>query len=180
MSSIRKRESSAVETLTSSPETEPHPFNSTLETGIRALVILNAFYPRKCDLMEMTWFDHLVVHTGDLDGEDTPPSLHPEMPNRTGELLVRRSLVEKSLRMMVEIHLIDYLESDDGFLFQASEDAPTYVELLQSNYAVALKARANWMSERFADMAASQIKKVIEQRIGRWTAEFRAPQGAGN
>jgi hypothetical protein len=38
-----------------------HPFNSTLETGIRALVVLEAFYPRRCDLMEMTWLDHLVV-----------------------------------------------------------------------------------------------------------------------
>ena len=157
----------------------PHPFNSTLETGIRAVVILNAFYPRQCDLMEMTWFDHLIVHTGDLDGAEVPPSLHPDMPNRTGELLVRRSLIEKSLRMMIEIHLIDYLESDCGFLFQASEDAPAYVDLLQSNYAVALKSRAGWMSGHFAEMDRGEIKAVVEERIGRWTAEFRAHQSAG-
>ena len=77
-----------------------HPFNSTLETGIRALVVLEAFHPRRCDLMEMTWLDHLVVHTGDLDGEDVPESLHPDLPNRAGELLVRRQLVERSLRLM--------------------------------------------------------------------------------
>jgi len=68
-----------------------HPFNSTLETGIRALVVLEAFYPRHCDLMEMTWFDHLIVHTGDIDGQDVPESLHPDLPNRTGELLARIS-----------------------------------------------------------------------------------------
>lgn len=160
-------------------EPGPHPFNSTLETGIRAVVILNAFYPRQCDLMEMTWFDHLVVHTGDLHGDDVPPSLHPDMPNRTGELLVRRSLIEKSLRMMIEVHLVDYLESDRGFLFQASEDAAAYVDLLQSNYAVALKARAGWISGRFAEMDTSEIKAVAEERIGRWTAEFRANQSSG-
>lgn len=160
-------------------EPGPHPFNSTLETGIRAVVILNAFYPRQCDLMEMTWLDHLVVHTGDLDGDDVPPSLHPDMPNRTGELLVRRSLIEKSLRMMIEIHLVDYLEGDRGFLFQASEDAPAYIDLLQSNYAVALKARAGWMSGRFAQMGTSEIKAVVEERIGRWTAEFSANQSSG-
>jgi hypothetical protein len=43
-------------------------FNSHLETGIRALVLLDALHPRSCDLTEMTWFDHLVVHTSDLEG----------------------------------------------------------------------------------------------------------------
>ena len=80
-----------------------HPFNGTLETGIRALVVLEAFYPRRCDLLEMTWLDHLVVHTGDFDGQDVPESLHPDLPNRAGELLVRRQLVEKSLRLMQQV-----------------------------------------------------------------------------
>jgi hypothetical protein len=53
-------------------EPASHPFNSPLETGIRALVLLEAFYPRQCDLIEMTWLDHLVVHTADLDGDDVP------------------------------------------------------------------------------------------------------------
>ena len=72
------------------PEREPL-FNSQLETGTRAMVILNAAYPLALDLARLTWFDHLVVHTEDIGG---PPSLHPALPGRTGELLVRRRLVE--------------------------------------------------------------------------------------
>src|SRR5471032_1851709 len=96
---------------------DAQPFNSTLETGIRALVVLEAFYPRRCDLLEMTWLDHLVVHTGDLDGQDVPGSLHPDLPNRVGELLVRRQLVEKSLRMMQQVHLVEVFETEDGIAF---------------------------------------------------------------
>ena len=70
------------------PAPSTHPFNSTLETGIRALVVLEAFHPRRCDLLEMTWLDHLVVHTGDLDDPDAPSSLHPDLPNRAAELVV--------------------------------------------------------------------------------------------
>lgn len=153
---------------------EKHPFNSTLETGIRALVVLEAFYPRHCDLMEMTWFDHLVVHTSDIGEQDVPTSLHPDLPNRTGELLVRRQLVERSLRMMQQMHLVEVFETDAGIEFCASEEAPSYVGLLQTPYSRALKHRARWMADRFAQHESAEIRGLIEDRIGRWTAEFRA------
>lgn len=149
------------------------PFNSTLETGIRALVVLEAFYPRRCDLLEMTWLDHLVVHTGDLDGQDVPESLHPDLPNRAGELLVRRQLVEKSLRLMRQVHLVEVFETEDGIAFGASEDAPSYLDLLQAPYSLALKERAKWMAERFASMETAEMRALIEGRIGRWTADFQ-------
>lgn len=153
-----------------------HPFNSILETGIRSLVVLEAFYPRRCDLMEMTWFDHLVVHTGDLHGLDVPESLHPDLPNRTGELLVRRQLVERSLRMMQQVHLVEVFETEAGVEFCASEEAPSYVELLQAPYSLALKQRARWIADRFAKQESAEIRELIEGRIGRWTAEFRADE----
>jgi hypothetical protein len=148
------------------------PFNSKLETGIRALVVLEAFYPRRCDLIEMTWFDHLVVHTGDLDGKDVPESLHPDLPNRAGELLVRRQLVEQSLRIMQQMHLIDVFESEAGIEFCAGEEAPSYLDLLQAPYSQALKQRAEWMADRFTSLTNVEMRSLIEGRIGRWTAEF--------
>ena len=69
-------------------------FNSSLETGVRSAVILDATFPRAFDLSQLTWLDHLVVHTADIGG---PDSLHPDIPQRTGELLVRRRLVEDRL-----------------------------------------------------------------------------------
>ncbi|WP_299864468.1 ABC-three component system middle component 2 [uncultured Hoeflea sp.] len=153
-----------------------HPFNSTLETGIRALVVLEAFYPRRYDLMEMTWLDHLVVHTGDLDGEDVPESLHPDLPNRAGELLVRRQLVEKSLRLMQQVHLVEVFDTEAGVQFCASQEAPSYLELLQAPYSIALKARARWMAEHLAGLTTAEIRAIVDTRIGRWTAEFRADE----
>ena len=162
--------------LLESNASSTHPFNSTLETGIRALVVLEAFYPRRCDLLEMTWLDHLVVHTGDFDGQDVPESLHPDLPNRVGELLVRRQLVEKSLRLMQQVHLVELFETEDGISFAASEDAPSYLDLLQAPYSLALKQRAKWMANRFAVLQTAEIRALIEGRIGRWTAEFRVEE----
>src|SRR5690242_8335927 len=90
-------------------------FNSSMETGVRATIVLDAVYPRAFDLTRMTWLDHLVVHTGDIDG---PPSLHPDIPQRTGELLVRRRLVEDGLNIMRRLHLIDARVTREGILYQ--------------------------------------------------------------
>lgn len=155
------------------PVLSAHPFNSTLETGIRALVVLEAFHPRRFDLLEMTWLDHLVVHTGDLDDPDAPSSLHPALPNRAAELVVRRPLVEKSLRLMQQLHLVDVFETEYGITFGASDEAPIYLDLLQAPYSVALKERAQWMAERFANKPAVEMREQMEKRIGRWTADFR-------
>jgi hypothetical protein len=150
-----------------------HPFNSTLETGIRSLVVLEALYPRQCDLIELTWFDHIVVHTGDFGGEDVPESLHPDLPNRTGELLVRRQLVERSLRLLQQVHLVTVVETENGVEFSASEEAPSYLDLLQSPYSAELKRRAKWMAKTLNNLTTSQIRELIEDKIGRWTAEFQ-------
>lgn len=159
-----------VETLAGSAA---HPFNSTLETGIRALVLLEAFHPRPCDLLELTWLDHLVVHTGDLGDPEAPESLHPDLPNRAGELLVRRQLVEKSLHLMQQVHLIEVFETEEGICFGAGEDAPSCLDLLQTPYSLALKERARWIARYFAGVKMEEIRALVESRIGRWTADFQ-------
>ena len=103
---------------------EPRPerqalYNSQLETGTRAMVILDAAYPRALDLAQLTWFDHLVVHTEDIGG---PPSLHPALPGRTGELLVRRRLVEESITFMRRLHLVETVADENGIALRANED----------------------------------------------------------
>src|SRR5215208_3367302 len=99
-------------------------FNSTFETGVRAVVLLEAAYPRAFDLAWLTWLDHLVVHTGDIGG---PESLHPDVPERTGELLVRRRLVEQSISEMRRLHLIDANISSEGISYAASDEASAFV-----------------------------------------------------
>jgi hypothetical protein len=147
-------------------------FNSTLETGTRAVVVLNAAYPRALDLARLTWFDHLVVHTADAGG---PPSLHPSLPERSGELLVRRRLVEDSLTLMRRAHLVDALADDSGMSFRAGDAAPAFVNLMRSDYAQALKARASWLVAEFADLEEVDMATRIERQVDRWGLEFGTP-----
>lgn len=146
-------------------------FNSKLETGTRAVVVLDAAYPRALDLARLTWFDHLVVHTGDAGG---PPSLHPPLPERTGELLVRRRLVEDSLTLMRRVHLVDAVADEDGVSFRASDEAAPFVSLMRTEYAQALKACARWLVDHFADLSTEDLAKRVGHRLDRWSVEFRS------
>lgn len=145
-------------------------FNSPLETGVRALVVLDAVYPKSLDLTTLTWFDHLVVHTGDIGG---PNSLHPNVPQRSGEMLVRRRLIEDSLTLMRRLHLIMADLNKNGISYQASDEAYPFVELLRSNYATELKNRAKWLAENIANLSEEALNNLITKKLGRWDIEFQ-------
>ncbi len=144
-------------------------YNSELEAGLRALIVLEAMYPRACTLTEMTWFDYLTVHSADING---PESLHPDLPARGGELLVRRKLVHSSIQMMQRLHLVDAVYAETGVSYRASEDTPSFVDMLQANYNSRLKDVASWIAERFQGASSDEVEQQVGARIGRWTAEF--------
>ena len=75
----------------------PRIFNTPFETGLRSVVIMTACYPDALGLNRLVVFDHLVVHTQDIDG---PPSMHPKDQSRAAEILVRRGLVDSGLALM--------------------------------------------------------------------------------
>jgi hypothetical protein len=149
-------------------------FNSPMETGVRAAIVLDALYPRALDLARVTWLDHLVVHTADLGG---PPSLHPDIPQRTGELLVRRRLVEDGLNLMRKLHLIEARSTDEGIFYLASEEATAFCDSLRSEYGRELKHRAEWLATYLRDRTDDEIEHLINAKIGRWSAEFQGEIG---
>lgn len=151
-------------------------FNSPLETGVRSVLILNAAYPLGFDLTQLTWLDHLVVHTGDISG---PDSLHPDIPQRAGELVVRRSMVEEGLKLMQKLHLIDSKFTNEGILYSASEDSSLFVQLVRTSYGKALKERSEWLVKYVAKQKREKLASLINEKVGRWTIEFQADERHG-
>lgn len=151
---------------------EPSPllFNSNLETGIRNLIILNAAYPLALDLKKLAWLDHLVVHTGDIGG---PESLHPSLPQRNSEILVRRRLIEEGLTLMRRLHMITAVADERGIAYQATDEAYPFVDLMKSVYATQLKKRACWLVEDLLPRGDDAIHELIANKLGRWNIEFQ-------
>lgn len=147
------------------------PFNSPLETSLRTLVVLDALHPRACTLSELTWYDHLAVHTADVDG---PDSLHPDLPSRGGELLVRRRLVEEGMLLLVNAGLVTLCDAEDGVRYIAGDEAPSFIDLLETRYYEQLKTRAGWLAEMFGALTEEQMRSIVHERLGRWTLEFQS------
>ena len=149
-------------------------FNSPLETGIRTLILLDVAFPKSFDLTTLIWLDHLVVHTGDLGG---PESLHPDVSSRSGELLVRRSLIYDGLLLMRQMHLVSLIETKEGLFFASTDYARPLIDLLFEKYTLELKQRAKWLISHINALNEGDLKKIIEKRMGLWDVEFQLSEG---
>jgi hypothetical protein len=151
----------------------PSPFNSALETGVRTLAVLISCYPRAHDLGRLVQYDYLTVHSADADG---PPSLHPPLPLRSGELLVRRGLVESGLSLMMSRSLVRREIHVQGFLYCAEDSAASFLGNMRSPYMVALRKRADWVATTFDQLSANELDAIVKRLVVAWTAAFQPAQ----
>lgn len=148
----------------------PTTFNSPLEAGVRAIAILVAAYPRAYDLQRLVAFDHLLVHTGDIGG---PSSLHPPVPLRSAELLVRRRLIERALLLMMTRELVRREFGPDGIRYVAGENAVPFFNAVESEYVKALQERARWLVHHLGATAEDEFRALLRRHFDQWVEEFQ-------
>jgi len=156
------------------PEMQPtapeRVFNSPLECGLRMLFVLHATSPAASDLQRLISYDYLLVHSGDVDkGTD---SLHPAVPFRGSELLVKRDLLRHALDLMFARELVDKKLSKAGITYAASSLTAAFIDLLKSDYSADLRIRAEWLAARFGSMGDHDLNVFMTENIGKWGAEF--------
>jgi hypothetical protein len=144
-------------------------FNTPLECGFRLIIILDAVSGDP-DLQRLVSYDYLLVHSGDVEGG--PESLHPAVPFRGTELLIKRELVRRSLDYMFSRELIEKRMSPAGIAYLGTPLTHAFGLLLKSGYANELKIRAEWICDRFDSMTDSQLTNFMSANVGRWGAEF--------
>lgn len=151
-----------------------YTFNSSFETGVRSLCLLVVDLSISLDLQQLSAFDYLVVHTGDID--EAPSSLHPEIPNRSGELVIRRELVERGLNVMECKGLVKKFPTPSGFCYSATELAEVILNSLQSPYMTKLKERANWVVRNHLLAENDAFSSVFNLAFNQWSTEFHFEQ----
>lgn len=154
----------------SSPGYQTRPFNTPIESGLRLLFALDQAGERSFDLQRLVSYDYLLVHSGDV--EDGPASLHPAVPFRGSELLVKRELVRAGLDAMFAKELLEKRFEPTGICYRATALTGAFLKLLISSYASALRTRAEWVVTRFADYSDAELESYMTANVGRWGAEF--------
>lgn len=154
------------------PSGRPDLFNTPLEAGLRAVVILDAFAPRAFDLNTLSLLDYYAVHARDVDVDaDAPESLHPPVSPRRGEYFVRRRLVEDGLALMERAFLLDRVAMDDGFAFRTRDVAAAMVDLMQSDYNARLREAARWIAEQADVEGHDTFFGRLNAGVDRWRHE---------
>jgi len=148
----------------------PGPFNSPLECGLRALVLLSAAEPSACDLQRLIFYDYLLVHSGDVP--DGPDSIHPPTPLRSGEALVRRHWIERGLLLMISRELVIRTFSENGIMYQASPLTSSFLGYMEQPYTKKLRERAQWVIARFGGYSDQQLVEFFKANLDRWGGEF--------
>ena len=137
---------------------------------MRLLFALNQADGRAFDLQRLISYDYLLVHSGDV--EDGPASLHPALPFRGSELLVKRELVRTGLDAMFAKELLEKRLEPTGICYRATALTGAFLNLLLSSYASALRIRAEWVVTRFSDYSDAELESYMTANVGRWGAEF--------
>ena len=141
------------------------PYNTPLECGLRMLFLLNADTGKPADLQRLISYDYLVVHSGDVSGG--PISLHPAVPFRGSELLMKRELVSAGLNQMYSRELLVKSFDVSGILYSATAMTSAFIALLKSPYAIALRERAGWIVGRFGMLSDRELSAFMSENIGR-------------
>jgi hypothetical protein len=146
------------------------PFNSPMEMGLRAVILLNSLSPRRVDLQRLIYLDYLLVHSGDV--ADGPASLHPPIPHRAGEWIIKRKRLLAGLNLMFSKELVGKALSNEGVVYYGNELSQLFAERLSAPYAERLKTVAAWVVETFVDMNDIDLSQFMHANMDKWGAEF--------
>ncbi len=146
-------------------------FNNEIEMGLRVLVILKCIYPKSLDVEMINYYDYFSLHSKDIGGEE---SLHADVPNRSGELSVKRGLIERSLKMLLLRGLIKYDYHEDnknGFEYIITQNGVSLVDNLNESYTKNLISNVTWVYHYFKDKTFNDIKRFVAQNKKNWNSE---------
>lgn len=147
------------------------PFNGTLETGIRLVFILHAFYPTAVDINKLTYLDYLVVRTSLLDGG--PPDLHPPTPIIPPVTQVRRKFVQAAVSLMMTRNLVEQVVEPGGIYYLAGDNSEFFVNAVQTSYLLQLSQCARWLADYFRDYSDEGFEALMGGLLKNWVAEFQ-------
>ena len=143
-------------------------FNNEIEMGLRILIILNTTYPRSLDIELINYYDYFSLHTADIGGEE---SLHSPVPNRFGELSVKRAIIQKSLNYLLLKGLIEQTFTKNGIEYIASEITSPFIDNLNENYTLSLIDKVKWGCDKFQNYSFSEIKEYVNTNQEKWGSE---------
>lgn len=144
-------------------------YNSPEEVGVRILFILDVCQ-KKMSSQRIMYYDYFALHLNDLDQKHE--SLHPDNPNHSSEIAIKRDLVNKGLNLIIAKGLVGVKYTKSGIYYQNNQLTHDFVALFENGYVEELKRNIDVVNVFFSNYSDKQIYKYINKNIGKWAGEF--------
>jgi len=151
-------------------ERNANVFNSPLEIGFRTLYILNGISPTEIDLNRMVIYDYFLLNSSDFP--NGPSSLHPPIPHRSAQIIIKPLIMKDALVLMRSKELIDMVFSADGIKYKANDLTKRFIELQENEYSKKLVTLSAWIKDQFGNYTDERLKILVENNIPNWGGEF--------
>ncbi|EXI90539.1 MAG: hypothetical protein AW11_00733 [Candidatus Accumulibacter regalis] len=143
-------------------------FNTAMESSVRSLVVLTTI-AEAVDLDVLVIYDYFLVHSGDYPGG--PSSLHPPVPHRSGELLVRRDLVRAGLDYARKKGLVELCFAPDGVRYRATKIAQPFLSYFTTKYFLVVSKRARWIADELHRRPRGELLNLVDENLDVWGAD---------
>ncbi|WP_460642429.1 ABC-three component system middle component 2 [Lacrimispora brassicae] len=144
-------------------------YNSPEEVGARILFILD-ICNKRMSKQRLMYYDYFSLHINDLDQKQI--SLHPDNPNHSSEIAIRRDLISNGLDLMIAKGLVSVKYSKTGIYYCVNQLTHPFLQLFENQYVDDLKRNIASVDNVFYSYTDKQIYKHINNNIGRWIGEF--------
>jgi predicted transcriptional regulator len=136
--------------------------------GLRILVILKCIYPKSLDIEMINYYDYFALHSKDIGGEK---SLHADVPNRSGELSVKRDLIQRSLKMLILKGLVENKYLDSGIEYTITKESNQIVDNFNEPYIQDLITNVTWVCNHFKNKSYDDIRRYVAHNKKYWDNE---------
>jgi hypothetical protein len=149
------------------------PFNSPIEMGLRLLFLFKNTEKEGLDLQRLIYYNYLLVHTSDVsDLPGAPKSLHPNLPDRSGEILISRKIIESGVKLLLSKGLICIGYTKTGIKYKRNDETKPFLEYFESKYSKELDKNANWICQKFDKLQDEKLNDFMTKNLGKWGSEF--------
>lgn len=147
-------------------------FNSPLEIGLRILFIFNNTKKQFFDKQRLIYYNYLLVHSSDIP--NSPPSLHPALPNHTCEIFVGGDLISNGLGLLLAKDLLCVKYEKSGIKYKSNGRTKPFTHYFASDYAKEINERAEWVCKTFDEYSDQKLTQFMKEKQGTWGSEFSA------
>jgi hypothetical protein len=122
------------------------------------------------DINRLVIYDYFLLNSGDFP--NGPKSLHPPIPHRSSQIIIKPLLIKDAIILMQSKELLDVIFSEEGIKYKSNELTKRFIELQENEYSKKLFEISSWINNQFSILSEDKLNVLVKNNIPNWGGEF--------